>query len=147
MPHDDKPSFWKKEISFGRKPQGSSEPEPDVEAAERPEPVGELPPMQEPRVDEPPAATATAEQTAQDDSAHSWLTRPLEEISDPPVQLETPEVDPTPEVKPTPTLPDSVTPSLEVVELPEVVEPLAEQSEEPTVLLPEPPPERAGPGR
>jgi type IV pilus assembly protein PilM len=126
MPHDEKPSIWKKEMSFRRKgehnspddeggggtsiwkkelslrkkgedatvsPEPSVEPEPLVvealEAVPDPEPV--IAPEPEPLVPEPVVLAPAAP------VEHDWLTKPLEEVSEPPVeQPALPLAEPTP---------------------------------------------------
>ena len=91
MADDEKPtSLWKKEISFRRKPDESPEapvaadPELDAALAALAAPVAPVAvqPEQAPAPAPDPAPAPAIE--------HDWLTQPLEEVSEPPVELVAP---------------------------------------------------------
>ncbi|HEX4929892.1 MAG TPA: type IV pilus assembly protein PilM [Gaiellaceae bacterium] len=106
-------SVWKKEISLRKKPK--EEPaEPEVVAVE-PEPVAPEP-EPEPAVELEPVAAAP-EPVLEETPAveHSWLTKPLEEISEPPAEpLDAPTLVPFP----VSLVPDAPAPFVEAVAAP-----------------------------
>jgi type IV pilus assembly protein PilM len=76
-------SIWKKELSLRKKAQDTPEApvEPEVVAAE-PQPVIDLGPVAV--VAPEPMPEPMPEPTSEPAAEHSWLTKPLEEISEPP---------------------------------------------------------------
>jgi type IV pilus assembly protein PilM len=89
-------SIWKKELSLRKKPQETPvetdvvipEPEPSVELPVELEPAAVVVP--EPELDPVLAAEPVPADPGLEPAAvveHSWLTKPLEEISDPPEEL------------------------------------------------------------
>jgi type IV pilus assembly protein PilM len=172
MSGDDKTSIWKKEISFRRKPEHE-----DLDLAEegakpsiwkkelslgrRKTEASELPPEVEPVEPEPEAPEAGPEPVAEPEPVvlapvppvqHDWLTKPLEEVAEPPVEpapitlvppVEAPVAPapaPTPELPPVAEgpAPAPVPPSLAeaAAELPTVELPPAEVSQ-PEALAPD----------
>ncbi len=112
-------SIWKKELSLRKKPQDdavepeavAAEPELDPAVAAALELIAG--PSPEPTVPEPAAEPAAAVE-------HSWLTKPLEEVSEPPEELASvPLLEELPAVDPVAEAPTLVSPvSLVPAELP-----------------------------
>ena len=108
-------SIWKKELSLRKKSQDAPV-EPDVVAVEPQPPVE--PPV-EPIVELEPVAVAAPEPTLEPTPVveHSWLTKPLEEISEPPEEplAAVPPAEFVPAVEPVPEEPIPVSSPVSLV--------------------------------